>query len=179
MTKKVSTNGALTLNERRVAWQLFAEQAMAPATIAAQMNKPLSLIQAATKDREDEAVAFYIADRNTTKAARKACIRKETLIAILERRGVTRHNDGPVRGKAAHARVVAPAPIAALVVEVAPEDAVSFDDLGPDQCRYPFGNRPPYLFCGHDTLGVYCKHHHARSWVKPKHPVHVTDKQAA
>lgn len=41
---------------------------------------------------------------------------------------------------------------------------LSFFELRGSQCRYPFGNHAPYLFCGRSTLfkSSWCAEHHAR-----------------
>ena len=45
---------------------------------------------------------------------------------------------------------------------------VTLAELGPDDCRYPFGERD-FTFCGNTKLAgsSYCRVHHAACWVKP------------
>jgi GcrA cell cycle regulator len=49
---------------------------------------------------------------------------------------------------------------------------VSFADLKHDQCRYPFGDSPPYQFCGCEKVpGLsYCEPHHRLT-----HSAHVVN----
>ena len=38
---------------------------------------------------------------------------------------------------------------------------LTFEELGPKQCRYPVTADKPYLFCGASTQFTYCPAHHA------------------
>jgi GcrA cell cycle regulator len=42
---------------------------------------------------------------------------------------------------------------------------LTFDDIGPAQCRYPYGDGP-FTFCGHPTRAGYsfCTAHHSICW---------------
>lgn len=48
---------------------------------------------------------------------------------------------------------------------------LSFIDLEPKQCRYPYGDEV-VTFCGHPVRdgSSYCPGHHALCWMKPKKP---------
>lgn len=50
--------------------------------------------------------------------------------------------------------------------EPAPAHAVTWDDLEPGMCRFPFGDEAPYLFCGRRSLPgqSYCPECHGRAW---------------
>jgi hypothetical protein len=42
-----------------------------------------------------------------------------------------------------------------------PASAISFEQLGPRTCRYPYGDVPPFLYCGAETweFSPYCAYH--------------------
>lgn len=58
--------------------------------------------------------------------------------------------------------------VAPPALEIVPEVTVSFEDLGPGMCRWPFGNGP-YQFCGCAAAPgkSYCETHHAKAWRPP------------
>jgi GcrA cell cycle regulator len=53
-------------------------------------------------------------------------------------------------------------------IHIAREDGISFFDLEPEHCRWPFGDRD-YWFCGkpHMENSSYCEYHHKRARTGP------------
>lgn len=69
---------------------------------------------------------------------------------------------------AAHLIQPEPKPPREIVHETAPDDAVDFLDLKFGQCRWPYGERAPFRFCGCKVKdgSSYCASHHAASVTK-------------
>lgn len=42
----------------------------------------------------------------------------------------------------------------------------ALETLSENECRYPFGNQSPYLFCGQSSHGSWCEQHRAVVWNK-------------
>ncbi len=65
-----------------------------------------------------------------------------------------------------------PPPMPTLVEAPLEPLHVGMDDLSRHTCRWPYGDRFPFTFCGHPTHkgGKYCAGHHAIAFVKSHGP---------
>ena len=50
-----------------------------------------------------------------------------------------------------------------------PRRPLEIIELGYDTCRYPYGDTPPYLYCGEEVHhGAYCEEHAAVCYMRPR-----------
>lgn len=132
-------------------------------------------------DLAERVIAAYRLERNILRASRIVGIDQSRVSRILKENGV-----------ALEARPKPPKPIRphrppsvrVKMDEPAPEGAVPFEKLTAETCRYPFGRRPPFLFCGAETRtiqrhgetcrDVYCAAHAALCFRPVKERADVT-----
>ena len=119
-------------------------------------------------------VAAYRQERSVNRAARICNVDQSRVSRILKAEGVAlAPRQAPPKPK----RPQRPPKYAAPKETGAPETAVPFEGLTAETCRYPYGKRAPYLFCGAVTRSVtkggdqvrdtYCAEHAAlcrRPW---------------
>lgn len=82
---------------------------------------------------------------------------------LLTREQATRKRYGPVQPRVPKSKPVVPAPIKADAAE-SPSLNLTMEELNDTVCRFPFGENPPFLYCGQpvDKPSPYCiKHHNA------------------
>ena len=120
-----------------------------------------------------DAIAAMLSEEFGVALTKNSCIGKARRMGLPER--TTKRKRKVFRGdkRRAHITLVAPAPIEPEVVPcVLPRWKVIADEapaergrltllqLNDNTCRWPHGDRVPYLFCGAPTAGkTYCAYH--------------------
>lgn len=116
-------------------------------------------------------IAFELQRLGFTHITRNACVGKARRMKLHNGRTVGNYRDGvqnvgvkPKQVERKVERKVVIEPVEVMRPTIRNRTGLHFD-LDADQCRWPMGAGPPFIFCTEDNNGgPYCSHHHARAF---------------